>query len=111
METSEVQGIAPIPESEWDDEGAVPVIEELKHRARAEGLWNLFLPHSEHGPVFQIIDWAIQAHGAAGVTPDFGLAYAYARARSVRIVDGPDEVHRNQLAKMELSMYRAAWPS
>jgi acyl-CoA dehydrogenase len=55
----------------------------------------------------QIIDWAIQAHGAAGVTPDFGLAYAYARARSMRIVDGPDEVHRNQLAKMELSAYRA----
>jgi acyl-CoA dehydrogenase len=54
----------------------------------------------------QIIDWAIQAHGAAGVTPDFGLAYAYARARSMRIVDGPDEVHRNQLAKMELSAYR-----
>jgi acyl-CoA dehydrogenase len=59
----------------------------------------------------QIIDWAIQAHGAAGVTPDFGLAYAYARARSMRIVDGPDEVHRNQLAKMELSKYRAARPS
>jgi acyl-CoA dehydrogenase len=58
----------------------------------------------------QIIDWAIQAHGAAGVTPDFGLAYAYARARSMRIVDGPDEVHRNQLAKMELSAYRAARP-
>jgi acyl-CoA dehydrogenase len=54
----------------------------------------------------QIIDWAIQAHGAAGLTPDFGLAYAYARARSMRIVDGPDEVHRNQLAKMELSAYR-----
>jgi acyl-CoA dehydrogenase len=59
----------------------------------------------------QIIDWAIQAHGAAGVTPDFGLGYAYARARSMRIVDGPDEVHRNQLAKMELSAYRAARPS
>jgi acyl-CoA dehydrogenase len=58
----------------------------------------------------QIIDWAIQAHGAAGVTPDFGLAYAYARARSMRIVDGPDEVHRNQLAKMELSAYRGARP-
>jgi acyl-CoA dehydrogenase len=58
----------------------------------------------------QIIDWAIQAHGAAGVTPDFGLAYAYARARGMRIVDGPDEVHRNQLAKTELSRYRAARP-
>ena len=59
----------------------------------------------------QIIDWAIQAHGAAGVTPDFGLAYAYARARGMRIADGPDEVHRNQLAKLELSRYRAARPS
>jgi acyl-CoA dehydrogenase len=54
----------------------------------------------------QIVDWAIQAHGAAGMTPDFGLAYAYARARSMRIVDGPDEVHRNQLARIELSKYR-----
>jgi acyl-CoA dehydrogenase len=55
----------------------------------------------------QIVDWAIQAHGAAGVTPDFGLGHQYARARVMRIVDGPDEVHRNQVAKLELSGYRA----
>jgi len=55
----------------------------------------------------QIVDWAIQAHGAAGVTSDFGLAHQYARARVMRLVDGPDEVHRNQIAKMELSGYRA----
>jgi acyl-CoA dehydrogenase len=50
----------------------------------------------------QILDWAIQAHGGGGVSEDFGLAEAYARARTLRIVDGPDEVHRNQIAKLEL---------
>jgi acyl-CoA dehydrogenase len=54
----------------------------------------------------QILDWAIQAHGAAGVTVDHGLAAAYAKARTMRIVDGPDEVHRDQLARLELSPYR-----
>jgi acyl-CoA dehydrogenase len=51
----------------------------------------------------KVVDWAIQAHGAAGVTEDFGLAYQYARARVMRIVDGPDEVHRNQVARLELT--------
>ena len=50
----------------------------------------------------RVLDFAIQAHGAAGVTEDFGLAWAYAHARVLRIVDGPDEVHRNQIAKLEL---------
>jgi acyl-CoA dehydrogenase len=54
----------------------------------------------------QIVDWAIQAHGAAGVTEDFDLGYMYSRARVMRIVDGPDEVHRNQVARMELAKYR-----
>jgi acyl-CoA dehydrogenase len=53
----------------------------------------------------QVVDWAIQAHGAAGVTNDFELSYQYARARVMRIVDGPDEVHRNQIAKLELAAY------
>ena len=50
----------------------------------------------------QVIDWAIQAHGGAGVTEDFGLAEAYAHARAMRIFDGPDEVHRAQIARLEL---------
>lgn len=50
----------------------------------------------------QVIDWAIQAHGGGGVSDDFGLAYSYAMARTLRLADGPDEVHRNQVAKMEL---------
>jgi acyl-CoA dehydrogenase len=54
----------------------------------------------------QVIDWAIQAHGAGGVSDDFGLAYAYAYARTIRIADGPDEVHRNQIGKLELSKYK-----
>jgi len=54
----------------------------------------------------QIVDWAIQAHGAAGIAADFDLSYQYARARVMRIVDGPDEVHRSQIAKAELAGYR-----
>ena len=50
----------------------------------------------------QVIDWAIQAHGAAGVCQDFKLAQMYAHERTVRIVDGPDEVHRNAIAKIEI---------
>ncbi|MGB8870506.1 MAG: acyl-CoA dehydrogenase family protein, partial [Rhodomicrobium sp.] len=49
---------------------------------------------------------AIQAHGGAGVCDDFGLAYDYASIRTLRIADGPDEVHRNQVAKLELRKYR-----
>ncbi len=53
----------------------------------------------------EIIDWAIQAHGGGGVTSDFGLASAYAGARTLRLADGPDEVHRNQIARLELKKY------
>jgi len=53
-----------------------------------------------------VIDWAIQAHGGAGICDDFGLPYDYASIRSLRIADGPDEVHRNQIAKLELRKYR-----
>jgi acyl-CoA dehydrogenase len=55
----------------------------------------------------KVIDWAIQAHGGGGLSDDFTLAYAYAHARTLRFADGPDEVHRNQIAKMELARYRA----
>jgi acyl-CoA dehydrogenase len=50
----------------------------------------------------RIIDWAIQAHGAAGVSADFPLAYMYANQRTLRFADGPDEVHRAAIAKIEL---------
>jgi len=53
----------------------------------------------------QIIDWAIQAHGGGGVSDDFPLAYAYAHQRTLRLADGPDEVHRASLAKLELAKY------
>ena len=53
----------------------------------------------------QVIDWAIQAHGAAGLSDDFPLAYAYTWARILRLADGPDEVHRSALAKWELGKY------
>ena len=50
----------------------------------------------------KVIDWAIQAHGGAGVSDDFGLAGMRAGARTLRLADGPDEVHRNQIGKLEL---------
>jgi acyl-CoA dehydrogenase len=50
----------------------------------------------------KVIDWAIQVHGGGGLSDDFGLAYAYAHARTLRFADGPDEVHRNQIAKLEI---------
>jgi acyl-CoA dehydrogenase len=50
----------------------------------------------------QVIDWAIQIHGGGGTSNDFGLTHAYAMARLLRLADGPDEVHRAQLGKLEL---------
>ena len=50
----------------------------------------------------QVIDWAIQAHGGGGVSDDFGLARAWAGSRTLRLADGPDEVHRNQIGALEL---------
>jgi acyl-CoA dehydrogenase len=49
----------------------------------------------------RIIDEAIQAHGAAGVSTDFGLAAQYASMRTMRLADGPDEVHNRSIARME----------
>ncbi|HYE65424.1 MAG TPA: acyl-CoA dehydrogenase family protein [Pyrinomonadaceae bacterium] len=50
----------------------------------------------------RVIDRAIQAHGGAGVCDDFGLAYGWVAARTLRLADGPDEVHRAAIAKLEL---------
>ena len=55
----------------------------------------------------QVIDWAMQVHGGGGVSGDFPLAYAYSAARTLRFADGPDEVHRNSIAKLELGKYSA----
>ena len=54
----------------------------------------------------QVLDWAIQAFGAAGLSNDHGIGVAYALARLLRIADGPDEVHRNQIARLELAEHR-----
>ncbi|MGI1846609.1 acyl-CoA dehydrogenase family protein [Rhodococcus ruber] len=56
----------------------------------------------------KIVDRAIQVHGGAGVTDDFPLAMAYAHLRTLRIADGPDEVHLRAIAKGELKKYRSA---
>jgi acyl-CoA dehydrogenase len=53
----------------------------------------------------KIIDDAIQAHGGGGVTSDFGLAKAYAGIRTLRLADGPDEVHCRTIARAEMSKY------
>jgi acyl-CoA dehydrogenase len=56
----------------------------------------------------QVLDWAIQAHGAGGVSDDFPLARLWAHQRTLRIADGPDEVHRAAIAKVELAKYQRA---
>ena len=53
----------------------------------------------------QVIDWAMQVHGGGGMSDDFPLAMAYAHSRTLRFADGPDEVHRNSIAKLELGKY------
>ncbi|RYF28542.1 MAG: acyl-CoA dehydrogenase [Comamonadaceae bacterium] len=53
----------------------------------------------------QVIDWAMQVHGGGGMSDDFPLAYGYANARTLRFADGPDEVHRNAIAKWELGKW------
>jgi acyl-CoA dehydrogenase len=53
----------------------------------------------------QVIDWAMQAHGGAGVSDDTPLAMMYAHSRTLRFADGPDEVHRNAIAKLELAKH------
>jgi acyl-CoA dehydrogenase len=53
----------------------------------------------------QVIDWAMQVHGGGGVSDDFPLAGFYANARTLRFADGPDEVHRNAIAKIELGKH------
>lgn len=54
----------------------------------------------------KVIDWAIQAHGGGGTSNDFGLAADYAMSRVLRLADGPDEVHRQQIARLELKKYQ-----
>ena len=53
----------------------------------------------------QVIDWAMQAHGGAGVSDDTPLAMMWAHSRTLRFADGPDEVHRNAIAKLELAKH------
>jgi acyl-CoA dehydrogenase len=54
----------------------------------------------------KVIDWAIQLHGGAGMSQDFPLGYFYTLARTLRFADGPDEVHRSAIAKIELGKLR-----
>lgn len=56
----------------------------------------------------RVIDRAIQAHGGAGVSEDFTLANHWANSRTLRLADGPDEVHRRQLARLELKKHKLA---
>ncbi|HZF81548.1 MAG TPA: acyl-CoA dehydrogenase family protein [Rubrivivax sp.] len=56
----------------------------------------------------QVIDWAMQGHGGAGMSQDFPLASFYTQARTLRFADGPDEVHRNAIAKLELGKIQPA---
>ena len=53
----------------------------------------------------KVIDDAIQAHGGAGVSSDFGLARAYASLRTLRLADGPDEVHCRAISRIEFKKH------
>jgi acyl-CoA dehydrogenase len=55
--------------------------------------------------LLRVLDRAIEVHGAAGVSDDFGLGWSWAWGRTLRIVDGPDAVHREGIAKLELRKY------
>mgnify|MGYP002653827080 CR=1 FL=1 len=57
----------------------------------------------------QIIDWAMQAHGGAGISGDFPLAYMYAHQRTLRLADGPDEVHKMTIARREYRRRSPQW--
>jgi acyl-CoA dehydrogenase len=61
--------------------------------------------------VQEIVDRAIQAHGAGGLSQDFPLAGMLAGVRTLRFADGPDEVHKNSLAKAELARHAPKDPS
>ena len=70
--------------------------------ARAEiAMIKVAAPHV----ALRVIDQAIQAHGGGGVCEDFGLARLYAHTRVIPIVDGPDEVHCRQIARLELAKH------
>jgi acyl-CoA dehydrogenase len=56
----------------------------------------------------QVIDLAMQLHGGAGLSDDFPLAGAWTAARALRLADGPDEVHRGVVARLELGKYGAS---
>ncbi len=58
----------------------------------------------------KVIDRAIQVHGGGGVTDDFPLAWMYAHLRTLRLADGPDEVHKRAIARRELRQYRDLRP-
>ena len=60
------------------------------------------------GMACQVLDWAMQVHGGGGLSQDFPLASHYAQARTLRFADGPDEVHRNAIAKLELGRHSQA---
>ena len=53
----------------------------------------------------RVIDRALPAHGGGGVSQDFFFANGWAHQRTLRLADGPDEVHRNAIAKLELAMH------
>ena len=53
----------------------------------------------------QVIDWAIQAHGGGGVSDDFPLARMWASSRTLRLADGPDEVHNRAIARLEFARH------
>lgn len=92
------------------------VLVDIRERAKAEGLWNLFLPDEQYGPgltnwEYGMLDRAMQVHGALGMSDDVPLALAWRQGRWLRIADGPDEVHKASIARRELNRFKPEAPA
>ena len=88
--------------------GVERLVELCKSRARADALLAISRERGDlsiAGPFEQVVDFAIQIHGGMGVSHDTPLTAFFNQARSLRLADGPDEVHKGMIARLELMKY------
>jgi alkylation response protein AidB-like acyl-CoA dehydrogenase len=76
-----------------------------RHGAKAAQLEIALIKVAAPRTALKVLDDAMQAHGGGGMSEDFGLARAYAGVRSLRIADGPDEVHKRAIARLEIGRH------
>ena len=83
----------------------MPMLGMMRAKRGQRGKIKIFVPEAYH----RVVDRAIQVWGAAGVSGDLPLAAMYQGARTLRLADGPDEVHRAAIAKQELRGRTPRW--